>query len=276
MSSRLPPHAHLDHLKKQAKDLLRAHRSGEPAAMRRLRAYLTRLSDDEATSSSVSLQEAQYVIAREYGFSNWAGLLEEVQSKQDSILQVVRNVHGRLLPALHTLFAEALGREVQVEIVEARHVTSSVYVESLGPSCWNYRFHINHEEGWAHLAFSLPLCGALLKPEGFEEGLQRVEAIVGTQIDETDEYNDDFHVIARFVIALAPEIEKAWQTVFQMGMGDFNLQTAPSSLQSHRPTDPAIHIKFEVKSEGCENQTLSLCYPLSTLEPVLSDLGSKA
>ena len=280
MSKRLPPRAHLDHLKTQAKDLLRAQRSGEPAAVQRLRAYLTRLSSDDEDSAPVSLQETQYVIAREYGFANWAELLEEVRSEgHKSVLQAVRQVHNGLLPALHTLFAEALGQEAEVVIVEARQVTFVHFVQSLGSPFWSYRFHINHHEGWegwANLAFSLPLCAALLKLDAGSEELRLwEEAIPGIPMGETvghEMWGEYPGVIARFVIALAPEIEKAWETVFEMGMGDINLQTVPSSLDTGRPTDPAIRIEFEINSKGYEELTLSFCYLLSSLEPVLSTL----
>ena len=163
---------------------------------------------------------------------------------------------------------------MEVEIVQADQVTLDLYVRSLGASCWNYRFQTGENmEGWAHLAFSLPLCGALLKPEGGEEGLRQVEAIVATPILETDAYHDDFTVMAKFVKALAPEIEKAWASVFEMCMTDINLHTAPSSIDTGKPTDPAIHIKIEVKSKQSEDHTLGLCYLLSTLEPVLPRRG---
>ena len=85
MSKRLPPKANLEHLKKQAKDLLRAHRDGEPQACKRIGECLSRLSrtsEEEIRAVEVSLQEAQHVIAREYGFAGWSKLLEEVQVEE--------------------------------------------------------------------------------------------------------------------------------------------------------------------------------------------------
>lgn len=282
MRRSLPPRAHLAHLKKQAKDLLTATRAGEPEAADRLRGHLKRLAaQKDVAAASVSLQEAQFVIAREYGFANWAGLLEEVRStEQESVLQAVRKLHNGLLPALHTLFAEALGREVEVVIVEARQIAFGLYVQSLGPSFWSYRFHVRHHEGWANLAFSLPLCAAIVNPDAGGEEV-RLASLESPPPNETigeipgrigELWVEYATVIANLVKALAPEIEKAWETVFEMDMMDINLQTEPRSVQLNRATDPAIHIMFGVESEGYEDLTLSICYLLSTLEPVLPDL----
>jgi ankyrin repeat protein len=61
----LPPAPSLEHLQKEAKRLLRAHRAGEPDAVRRLGAQRT----DE-----VKLADAQLALAREYGFASWPRL----------------------------------------------------------------------------------------------------------------------------------------------------------------------------------------------------------
>jgi ankyrin repeat protein len=69
MSKSLPARANLDQLKKQAKELLKSLKSGDPEAQNRFR-----------EDSGVSLHNAQRVIAREYGFSSWAKLKEHVES----------------------------------------------------------------------------------------------------------------------------------------------------------------------------------------------------
>ena len=74
----LPPEASHEHLKKQAKQLLKACQREQKEAVKRFIAshpkYLLSLS----VPKSVRLQEAQVVVAREYGFSSWKQLLESV------------------------------------------------------------------------------------------------------------------------------------------------------------------------------------------------------
>ena len=81
MSEKLPPRANLEYLKKQAKDLLKAHKSGSEDAQKRVESCLPRLTEMSGkTVRSVrgTLQEAQHVIAREYGFDKWASLVSVV------------------------------------------------------------------------------------------------------------------------------------------------------------------------------------------------------
>jgi ankyrin repeat protein len=71
-ASRLPARPSPEHLRKQAKDLLRLARAGDPAALDRLRGVIPRLGDP-------ALADAQFVVAREYGFENWAALAQHVE-----------------------------------------------------------------------------------------------------------------------------------------------------------------------------------------------------
>src|SRR5215468_10892942 len=81
MSRQLPAKPHLDHLKAQAKDLLDAHRRGEPEAFERIRASVpafARMSDEELARATFALHDAQSAVAREYGFPSWAELRDKV------------------------------------------------------------------------------------------------------------------------------------------------------------------------------------------------------
>jgi hypothetical protein len=67
-SPRLPARPSLEQLQKQAKELLRAHRGGDGSARARIPAAHPTLAD------------AQFTLAREYGFEDWAALKRHVQS----------------------------------------------------------------------------------------------------------------------------------------------------------------------------------------------------
>src|SRR5215510_14797398 len=73
MSTRpLPDHADLTHLKNQARDLLDQARRGDADALSRLRELHPRY--ENLARTGVKLADAQLVIARSYGFSNWPKL----------------------------------------------------------------------------------------------------------------------------------------------------------------------------------------------------------
>ena len=73
MSASLPRAPSLEQLRKQAKDLARAHRAGDPAAVARVREQHPRPADP------LKLSDAQLVIAREHGFPSWPRLRAYVE-----------------------------------------------------------------------------------------------------------------------------------------------------------------------------------------------------
>ena len=81
MPKALPPRPSLEHLKKQAKVLLKSFKSSDSEAVTRFQASLPRFSSASqgvVRASKTSLQEAQLVIAREYGFDDWQKLAAHV------------------------------------------------------------------------------------------------------------------------------------------------------------------------------------------------------
>lgn len=73
----LPASPNLEHLKRQARDLLRAARAQDPAALARLAAYLPSLAATVAAQPNarpLRLAHALFVLAREYGFPSWPKL----------------------------------------------------------------------------------------------------------------------------------------------------------------------------------------------------------
>lgn len=78
----LPDRPDPEQLRRQAKELLRSARSGDPTALERLRALpsLAHASAEELARAS-ALHDAQSVIAREHGFPSWKALLEHVEER---------------------------------------------------------------------------------------------------------------------------------------------------------------------------------------------------
>jgi ankyrin repeat protein len=75
----LPARPDLGQLRRQAKDLLRAARAGDPAAAARI----------GAVSDRVTLSAAQLAVARQYGFASWPRLKAEVDARASDLAQTV-------------------------------------------------------------------------------------------------------------------------------------------------------------------------------------------
>ena len=72
----LPDHPSLEQLRNQAKDLLRDARAGDASALARIRATGRR-----ASGARIPLADAQFAIAREYGFPSWPKLLRHLEGE---------------------------------------------------------------------------------------------------------------------------------------------------------------------------------------------------
>ncbi len=100
MARKLPPRPHLELLKSRAKDLRKAHRQSDPETIQRIgnfHPHWTRASASEIASSSFSLQDAQLVIAREYGFDSWPKLVAKIAvSTAENLLEDPEDLRAQL------------------------------------------------------------------------------------------------------------------------------------------------------------------------------------
>src|SRR5262245_29514315 len=81
MPRALPVSPSLEHLRNQAKDLLKAYRAHDPDATLRIETQLRHRPAAPADASErFSLADALRVIAREYGFPSWPALKAHVEA----------------------------------------------------------------------------------------------------------------------------------------------------------------------------------------------------
>jgi hypothetical protein len=102
-ASHLHERPSLQQLRKRAKELLQQLRSGDPSATARLRQYKTTVDDP-------ILADAQFAIAREYGFESWPKLVHQIQASQTSDLQQHQRIAEDLVATYNSADAEAITR----------------------------------------------------------------------------------------------------------------------------------------------------------------------
>ena len=99
-SSGLPARPSLEQLQKQAKDLLRRYRAGDEGARNRftaagsLRAALDR--------RPATLADAQFVLAREFGFETWVSLKRHIEAVRPSRIEPFRTLADDVVLACQT------------------------------------------------------------------------------------------------------------------------------------------------------------------------------
>jgi Ankyrin repeats (many copies) len=104
-TSKLPARPSLESLRKQAKKLARGIAAGDPGAIDRARAHLSK------TKVPLSQRDAQLVLAREYGFPGWQDLVKEVKQRlgrglEWALSQARRGIHDNDIEGLRQLLAE--------------------------------------------------------------------------------------------------------------------------------------------------------------------------
>ncbi len=110
----LPDRPDLAQLRRQAKDLLRAHRADEPAARRRIDACRT--ESQKRRSTHIKLTDTQRAVAREHGFGNWAGMKRHIEAlRQDTPIDAESGAPDTEADGMgndtdHKSFAETLER----------------------------------------------------------------------------------------------------------------------------------------------------------------------
>ncbi|MGD8939762.1 MAG: hypothetical protein PVJ72_10310, partial [Gammaproteobacteria bacterium] len=79
----LPKYPNLEFLKKEAKSLRALHRQGDRSCLDQIRQCDTSLkskTNSEIFSEKFSINDAQRVVARSYGYSSWATLKHYIES----------------------------------------------------------------------------------------------------------------------------------------------------------------------------------------------------
>ena len=114
-SSSLPARPNLEHLRNQAKDLLKAYRAGQLSALSRFRkslSHLSGLTDDELVRLSLSLRDAQRVVATEYGFPNWTSMRSHVERKERTTMYEMTVDHIKVNKLSNRRMVILKGKEV--------------------------------------------------------------------------------------------------------------------------------------------------------------------
>src|SRR5437762_13836599 len=100
VSRGLPEKPHIDVPKREARALLKEWRAGLPEALERIGRRHPRVQKADPAAICAGkflLNDAQQVIAREYGFSNWAELKERINANTVAgLLQEARSEERRV------------------------------------------------------------------------------------------------------------------------------------------------------------------------------------
>jgi len=146
MSRSLPPNPSLGHLRKQAKDILKAQRTGDATGcqvLSRLRRFAD-ASDADLLGGDVKLSEALFALALTYGFRSWDQLRRHVCSQRASD---AATLEGAILRCEHEI-PEYAGAGVALAVTAAlNHGGVNVdYMTFAAATGWAFSFGYRYDD----------------------------------------------------------------------------------------------------------------------------------
>jgi ankyrin repeat protein len=195
--NRLPDRLNLDHLKKQAKDLIRLYRNRDPEAIARFRHALPAAadrSDEEIASLKLRLHDSQSCVARSYGFASWADLRSYVEVQSAS-----RNDHAaRVLHWLRLVYSgdvDGRGIDRANPRIAARVLVESPDVAAGSP----YLACAFGDEDALRVATKADL--AWVNQPGGPLRLPPLVAVTHSSLCQVPEFRERLHRCARFLLS---------------------------------------------------------------------------
>jgi ankyrin repeat protein len=122
----LPARPSLEQYRKQAKDLVKAFNSGDPEATRRVRKFhphADALLDGTTLKAKFTLADAQWTVAREYGFDSWPKFTKRIETLaiENSVAFLSDPLAAFIAAASVPLDAHNSGTLEQAEAIRAAH-----------------------------------------------------------------------------------------------------------------------------------------------------------
>lgn len=146
MSPSLPHRPNLEHLRKQAKDNLRAQRSGDAAgcqALRRLHRFAD-AEDRDILAARVTLKEAQFALAMDYDFASWQDLRDHVRAKYFSSAATLEAVRLRCPHEIPDYAAAGVPMGV---VAALNHAGAGVdFMEFAAATGWAFSFGYKYDD----------------------------------------------------------------------------------------------------------------------------------
>jgi ankyrin repeat protein len=198
---KLPERPNLDHLKKQAKDLIRLYRNRDREAVARFRHVLPAAagrSDDEIAALNLRLHDAQSCVAREYDFASWADLWRYVEIQ--SAFRNDREAHVRhWLGVVYSGDVDGRGIDRARPRVAARMLAENPDITSGDP----YLACAVGDEGALRAAIKAD--PAWVNRPGGPLRLPPLVAITHSSLCQMPEFRERLHSAARFLLSVGAD-----------------------------------------------------------------------
>ena len=241
----LPGNASLEYLKKQAKKLLKAHQAGNAEVVERIAAHGT-------SGGEFTLNDAQFVVAREYGIDSWPKLVAGFATDDDRTtfnryqLYAVEQMHEKCRQQLGDVFTRHLREQAVCDTAFIDQTTYAEFIHSLAmPSCM-CSFSVDAMRSRSVLDIAMPLTSAILCKGATDKRWL------------TDEEKQRMQPVFAELLTV---LQRAWETVMPTVVGGAELATDPEMVKVNEASALVILVAFEINTLE-RSGLLSISYPL--------------
>jgi ubiquinone/menaquinone biosynthesis C-methylase UbiE len=168
----LPRKPNLEFLKKEARALRALHKQGDPACCEQIRLYdhsFKTRSDSEILATRFSINDAQRIVAREYGYTSWATLKKYIEALDSPLYRGVSDTatYQKLVADSYDKRAAVYddhvwAREWCMQLVEFCPPEAGEKILDLGCGSGTIPFHIAEKVGTSGEIIGLDIAHAMI------------------------------------------------------------------------------------------------------------------
>ena len=187
--------------------------------------------------------------------------------------QQVNKDQSRRMESIHEQFARMFSATlssnmrmvVDVELAFCDQLVYQDFIMSLPNPCSAYSFVLEPHGGQAILAFGSDLTMAIVDRAFGGQGR-------GFSGDPRSLTQIEMNIVNKLATRIFADLEATWEPVARVEVSEVNLETNPEFMQVCSPQDGVFVVAFEANARSATG-LVHLCYPLSTLDPLLPRLN---
>ena len=189
---------------------------------------------------------------------------QRVNKEQSRTLE---NIHEHFVRSFSSTLASSMRMVVDVDLAFTDQASYGEFIVSLPNPCSAYSFYMDPPGGYAILSIAPELVMSVVdRAFGGKGNVLPGDPRPMTQIER--------NVVDKLVARVFNDLEATWESVAPIKIEDVTFETNPEFIQVATSSDPVVLVAFEAHSNNVSS-LIQLCYPLSTLDPLLPRMGTQ-
>jgi flagellar motor switch protein FliM len=180
-------------------------------------------------------------------------------------LRLIENIHEQFARLCSSSLAASMRMVIDVQLAFTDQVLYGEFIVSLPNPCSAYSFSMDPPGGPAVLSFSPELLMAVIdrafggKGQGFSDEPRALTRL-------------EIGVVNKLVNRILGDLEATWEVAVPVRIADVVMETSPDFIRIAASGDAVMLVAFEAHSSHVSG-LVHLCYPLTTLNPLLPQLS---